>query len=213
MHPRLFLVTPPSFDPESFAPLLKEALSGGDVASLLICGTDMNDAELQKGAAALTPIAQKAGAAVMIANNTRVAGRVQADGVHIDGSIDDLKLALETFHPDNIVGAAGARTRHEAMVIAETGIDYIFFGRLDLDDRPEAHPKTLTFSSWWAEVFETPCVAMGGDNLDSVTECAATGAEFVALSSAVWNHPDGPKAAVAAANATLATFTLAVAED
>jgi thiamine-phosphate pyrophosphorylase len=53
-------------------------------------------------------------------------------------------------------------------------------------------------ASWWAEIFETPCVAYA-PSLDAVGPLAATQAEFIALGEAVWSHPDGPAAAVTAA--------------
>lgn len=89
------------------------------------------------------------------------------------------------------------------MEFAETGIDYLFFGKLDLDEREEAHPKTLDRAQWWAELFETPCVALAGNTIASVEGAAETGADFIALKDAVWTHMDGPAVAIAAANAIL----------
>lgn len=213
MHPRLFLITPPLFSLEDFLPKLADALSGGDVACLLVTTNGLDDAALQKVAARIAPLVQAARAALLIQNNTRVAGRVRADGVHCDGDLEDLKLALETFKPAQIVGAGDIRTRHEAMNLAETGIDYVFFGLLDLTETPQAHRKTVDFATWWSELFEVPCVALGGSDLASLEETARTGADFVALRGAVWDHPEGPAAAVRAANKVLSSFILPTVED
>lgn len=213
MHPRLFLVTPASYELEAFLPALEDALSGGDIATLLIAGNGLEENALQRIATRVVPLAQKADVAVLIENSTRVAGRVHADGVHCTARIEDVKLAVESFSPKLIVGAGAIFSRHEAMELAETGIDYVFFGRIDREETPEAHRKTLDYSAWWADLFEVPCVALAGSGMESVKECAATGADFVAVRDVIWQHPQGPGAGVREANAILEGFELGEAED
>lgn len=202
-RPRLFLITPPSFETAEMATKLSEALAGGDVACVLIYMSEAGARDVEAAAELLVPIAQEAGAAALIYGDTQAAGRTGADGVHVDKSLDDIKMAVESFQPAKIVGAGGTKLKHEDMETAETGIDYLFFGKLDLEEQDEAHPKTLSKADWWAELFETPCVALGGKTLHSVEAAAATGADFVALKDAVWTHTNGPAAAVKAANEIL----------
>jgi thiamine-phosphate pyrophosphorylase len=102
-----------------------------------------------------------------------------------------------------IVGAGGLKNRHEAMEAAEAGADYVFFGLLDRPDDDDAHRKTLDLGSWWADLFEPPCVLLAGRSMESVEDCAQVGADFVAVRDGVWSHPDGPAAAVTAINAIL----------
>lgn len=213
LHPRLFLVTPASYTPDEFLPMLDAALAAGDVACLLVTSGGLDDVAFQKAAARMVEMGQAAGAAVLIENDTRIAGRARADGVHCGTGLADVKLAAETFKPARIVGAGGIKTRHEAMELAETGIDYVFFGLLALEESAEAHRKTLDFAEWWSELFEIPCVALAGSDLASVGPCAATGADFVALRDGVWNHSDGPAAAVRLANEALAAYELEEAEE
>lgn len=202
-RPRLFLVTPPAFDPASLAKDLADAFKGGDIACVLIYMPDADGKALQEAAQVLVPVVQAGGAAALVYRDTQVAGRSGADGVHIDTSLEDVKLAVESLQPAKIVGAGGTKLKHEDMEWAETGIDYLFFGRLDLEEKPEPHSKTLAKAEWWSELFETPCVALGGNTIASVEAAAATGADFVALKDAVWQNPDGPAAAVAGVNAIL----------
>ena len=42
----------------------------------------------------------------------------------------------------------------------------------------------------------TPCVAAGGNTLHATAGLAAAGADFVAVDSAIWSHPNGPAAAI-----------------
>ncbi len=213
MHPRLYLITPVDLDTGRFPDQLAAALAGGDVACLMIADGGWGEAGFQKIAEAIVPIAQAAGTAVLLQNDSRAAGRSRADGIHVDTGAEDLKRALETFRPAGIVGVGEIRTRHDAMTVAELGVDYVFFGLIAREEDEEPHRKTLDFASWWAEMFETPCVALGGRTLAGVEATAATGADFVALRAAVWDHPEGPEAAVRAANEILARYELDQAED
>jgi thiamine-phosphate pyrophosphorylase len=196
---RLCLVTPRRFVAEELAPKLEEALSGGDVASLIITADAADPAALQHAAELLVPIAQRHGTAALVHNDTRVAGRAKADGVHIDSGIEDLKEAIRSFRPNRIVGAGDLRTRHDALEAAEADPDYVFFGRLDGDTEEGIFPKAFDLAAWWSELIAIPAMVMGGNALHSVTEARDAGIEFVALSRAVFDAPQGPRTAVAEA--------------
>jgi thiamine-phosphate pyrophosphorylase len=204
---RLCLVTPPGVAPDTFAPILEEALSGGDVASLIIAAEPANLAALARAA---VPIAQAHGVAALIHNDTQLAGHVRADGVHIDRGPADLASAISSLRPDKIVGAGGLRTRHDAMLAGERDPDYVFFGRLDGDTGPAIFDKALELARWWAEIFRIPAIVMGGTSLESVGEARDAGIEFVALRRAVFDHPAGARAAAAEANRILAAQTESV---
>jgi len=198
---RLCLVTPETIDLAGFRPLLDAALAGGDVACLIITGAPES---LQAIAEAVVPVAQSRSAAALVHNDTRIAGRARADGVHVDTGPADLGIAIETLRPARIVGAGGLRSRHDAMLAGETNPDYLFFGRLDGDTGESIFPKALDLASWWSSMFLIPAMVMGGRSLASVSEAAEAGIEFVALRDAVWSHAAGPGEAVAAANRLLA---------
>lgn len=200
---RLCLVTPQTVDPAAFAGVLKAALAAGDVATLFI-DSGTTEEERQHVAEALVPVAQAAGVAALVANDTRLLGRANADGLHVDTGSADLKAARDRFRDKKIVGAGSIRSRHEAMELGEREPDYLFFGRLDGDTRDEIFPKALDLAAWWSGLFEIPAIVMGGRALGSVTAAAEAGIEFIALRSAVWDHPEGPAAAVAEANRLLA---------
>jgi thiamine-phosphate pyrophosphorylase len=202
--PRLCLVTPATVEPAAFAAVLDAALAAGDVASLIITSAAPAPAVRQRIAEVLVPVAQRHGVAALVHNDTRIAGRSGADGVHVDTGLADLKDAAARLRPKMIVGAGGAGSRHEAMMLGEADPDYIFFGRLHGDSDDAMHPRTADLGAWWAPLFEIPAMVMAGGVLASVSEAAATGAEFVAVGRAVWEHPEGAAAAVTAANRLLA---------
>ena len=193
---RLVLILPEGEDAAAIAKQLEEALSGGDVASVIVPQYGLDDQAFQKRAEQLVPIIQDAGAAALIAGDSRVVGRVKADGLHMTGALTDLEDAIEKFSPKLIVGSSTATDRHTALEVGEARPDYIFFGRLDGDIKPEAHPKNVALGEWWASMIEIPCIVMGGTEVGSVVAVAESGAEFVALRTAIFDNLAGAAAAV-----------------
>lgn len=200
---RLVLIVPETDDAGKLEKIVEDALRGGDVASVIIPQYAASDAEFQRLAEALVPIVQEAGAAALVAGDSRVAGRARADGLHIAAGAPDLAEALEKFSPKLIVGGGNATDRHHALEIGEVKPDYMFFGKLDGDIKPEAHPKNLALGEWWASMIEIPCIVMGGTDPASALEVAQTGAEFVALRLAVFAEPEQAASIVAQVNALL----------
>ncbi|SCB31479.1 thiamine-phosphate pyrophosphorylase [Rhizobium miluonense] len=200
---RLVLIVPDIADIEEQAKVVADALRGGDVASVIIPQYGLDDVAFQKHAEKLVPIVQAAGAAALISGDSRVAGRAKADGLHIAGNLAELADAVEKFVPKLIVGGGSATERHSALEVGELRPDYIFFGKLDGDIKPEAHPKNLALGEWWASMIEIPCIIMGGTDAKSALEVALTGAEFVALRAAVFAEPANAPSIVAEVNALL----------
>ena len=185
---RLYLIAPG----DAPADRVTAALAAGDVACLLLHGAGAASRPLVEAAQAL-------GCAVLLEDDAGLARELGADGVHL-GPGGHVKQARKTLPEDAIVGAFCGHSRHEAMLAGEAGADYVAFaGREDSADAA-ADPALL---AWWQTMMELPCVAMGPIGLAEVGALVEAGADFVALEAAVWDHPDGPAAAVAEAQRRL----------
>jgi len=195
---RIVLIAPQDAKPEH----VLSALAGGDVASLILPQWEMDDDAFQRFAESVAPGAQAAGVAVIVAGDPRIAARAKADGIHVEGRRNALEEMIDKHQAKLMVGAGGATTRDDALELGEARPDYIFFGRFGFDNKPEPHPRNLKLGGWWAEMVQIPCIVLGGSTLETASEVAATGAEFVALSAAVFAGRD-PADAVARANALL----------
>ena len=203
---RLYLITPPQIVLAQFADDLARALEGGDVACVQLRLKDCPDDEVKHAAEMLMPIVHKHNAAFIINDRPDIARAVNADGVHIGQRDASYAEARKLLGPDKIVGVTCHNSRHLAMEAAEAGADYVAFGAffptITKDVETHAAPELLT---WWQETFLIPCVAIGGVKVENCGLLAQAGADFVAVSSGVWNHPDGPKTAVAAVNRMIAS--------
>ncbi|MBC6715644.1 thiamine phosphate synthase [Aurantimonas sp. DM33-3] len=203
IRPRLVLLTTPLGDADAVT-AVQAALAGGDVASVILDPAGRDAVSFQNLAEKLVPIIQAAGAAAIVADDTQCAGRVQADGIHLtSGDPAELGEAMERFAPKLIVGASGFETRHDALEAGELRPDYLMFGRFGGDVDPNPHPKSIAMGEWWAEIVELPCIVLAGSDIESVVEAAATRAEFIALSAAVFAQPDAAGEMVARANSLI----------
>ena len=203
---RLYLITPPVIDDlAAFAQQLDAALAAGDIAALQIRLKPADDAAILSTVETLAPIARARGVAVLLNDRPDLARRSGCDGVHIGQSDASYAEARRTLGPDAMIGVTCHDSRDLAMDAAEAGADYVAFGAFfptttkETTHRPD--PDILTI---WQETVEVPCVAIGGITPDNAGDLARAGADFVAVSGAVWNHPEGPAAAVRAFSQVLA---------
>jgi thiamine-phosphate pyrophosphorylase len=195
--PRLYLVTPPVVDAAHFSGQLAAALQDADIAAVLLrLGQDDERGRINC-AKALAPIVQRKDAALLLDGNPDLVARAGADGGHLTG-IDNVTAALASLKPERIVGAGGMMTRHDAMLAAEAGADYVMFGEPDAAGHRPAFPAIEERLAWWAEICEVPCVGFAA-SADEVPALGLAGADFVAIGDHVWANSRGPRHAVAEA--------------
>jgi thiamine-phosphate pyrophosphorylase len=194
--PRLYLITPPIVDVGSFSATFEAALEAAEFACVLLRVGRMDLGAAKKIVQVLAPVAQKRGVACLV-EDAQLAVRADADGVHVVALGDKLEEAIDSLKPGRIVGAGGIASRDDAMAAGEADVDYLMFGGPD-ESLPFA--EILERVSWWAEIFNLPCVAYA-HKLEEIVEFAHANVDFVALCDAVWADPRG--AAFAAREASL----------
>jgi thiamine-phosphate pyrophosphorylase len=181
-------MTPLVADPSPFSDQLASALDAGDVAAVLLRLAEADERTLINRVKALVPAVQEKGVALLLAGRADLAARGGADGAHLSG-IAEFTVALETLKPERIAGAGGLASRHDAMLAAEQGADYVMFGEPDPTGKCPVFAAVEERIGWWAEVFEIPCVGYSG-TLETISPLVAAGADFIALGDAVWREPD-----------------------
>jgi thiamine-phosphate pyrophosphorylase len=66
--------------------------------------------------------------------------------------------------------------------------DYVAFGAFFPSTTKQVeHMAELDLLEWWQGLFEIPCVAIGGITPDNCAPLVAAGADFLAVSGAVWS--------------------------
>jgi thiamine-phosphate pyrophosphorylase len=196
--PRLYLVAPQAADPAGLA----GALGAADIAAVLLRLPAHDDRGLINHVKALAPIVQDKGAALVLDGHPDIVARAGADGAQLAG-IAAFTVALAALKPDRIAGCASLESRDDAMRAAEAGADYVMFGEPDEAGHRPSFEAIIERISWWAEVFEIPCVGYAG-TLAEVDALAAAGADFVAVGDCIFTDARGPAAAIGDAASRLA---------
>lgn len=199
---RLYLITPPAIEPVSFADRLAEALDAGDVACLQLRLKDVDDDTICRACDALRPVTQSRGVALLMNDRPDLALKTDCDGAHVGQEDAPYAEARKLLGPDRIIGVTCLASRHLAIEAAEAGADYVAFGGFfrstTKQSRALREPTDIEILRWWGETMEVPSCAIGGITPENCGPLAAAGVDFLAVISAVWDHPKGPGAAVKA---------------
>lgn len=195
----LYLITPPRLDDlDAFAEQLKAALDAGGAACVQLRLKDVDDDEIRRAADILRPPTQERDVAFVMNDRPDLARETGCDGVHVGQDDASYAEARALLGPDVIVGVTCKDSRHLAIEAGEAGADYVafgaFFGSTTKTTTVQANPEIL---AWWSETTSVPCVAIGGITPANCGPLVSSGADFLAVISSVWDHPDGPAAAMA----------------
>jgi thiamine-phosphate pyrophosphorylase len=206
----LYLVTPPAFEPTVFAADLAAALDAGPVGAVQLRlkapnGTPCGDDDIRRAADILLPVCRDRGVPLILNDRPDLALETDCDGVHVGQGDASYREARKILGDRRAVGVTCHASRHLAMEAGEAGADYVAFGAFfPTGTKDVTHHADAELLRWWSEIFVAPCVAIGGITVDNCAPLVAAGADFLAVVSGVWQHPEGPAAAVAAFNRIIA---------
>ena len=162
---------------------LAQALASTDAACVLLCRDDAPTDESH--AARLLDVIQGRGVACLIETDARLAELLGADGLHIEADDEAYRKARDLLGESASIGAGCGQSRHDAMRLAELGVDYIAFGPAAASDIGGID-QYAELIAWWSEIFVVPCVAWNVDIPEDAASLAALGADFVAPSNRLW---------------------------
>jgi len=202
---RIYLITPPKLELVTFADQLAAALDAGDVAALQLRLKDVEDDVWHRVTDVLRPITQSRGVAFLLNDRADLVRETGADGVHVGQDDMPATQARQLIGPDLTMGVTCKGSRDLAMRAGEDGADYVAFGAFFASTTKEVtnqvDPDILT---WWSELMELPCCAIGGITPENCGPLVRAGADFLAVVGCVWSHPEGPAAGIRALNAAIA---------
>ena len=194
----LYLISPLDVDGD-FPDRLTAALDAGPVAAFQFRVKGLEQHEAARLAEPLQAICAVRDVAFIVNDDVALAKRLNADGVHLGQGDGDPRDARRELGAHAQIGVTCHASRHMAMEAGEAGADYVAFGAFyATTTKAVEHHAEPEILEWWQGMFELPCVAIGGITVDNARVLVDAGADFLAVSGAVWAHPDGPAAAVQA---------------
>ncbi len=193
----LYLVSPLDVGGD-FPDRLTAALDAGPVAAFQFRVKGLAQHEAAALAEPLQAICAARDVAFIVNDDVALAKRLEADGVHLGQEDGDPREARKELGPQAQIGVTCHASRHMAMEAGEAGADYVAFGAFyPTTTKAVEHQAEPEILEWWQGMFELPCVAIGGITPENGGVLVEAGADFLAVSGAVWNDPEGAAAAVA----------------
>ena len=195
---RLYLITPPALDPLIFRDTLAATLDAGDVAAFQLRLKDIPEDALRRAIDTLRPVVQSRGVAFLLNDRPDLAVAHGCDGAHV-GQEDMSAAAARKILGDLTLGVTCHNSRELAFDAGEAGADYVAFGAFFPTTTKDAKfYAEVDILAWWHELMELPSVAIGGITAENCAPLVKAGTDFLAVSGAVWSHPEGPAAGVRA---------------
>ncbi len=129
--------------------------------------------------------------AFIVNDSIALAKRLGADGVHLGQSDGGVAEAREALGREAQIGVTCHASRHLALEAGEAGADYVAFGSFfPSTTKASEHRPELELLEWWHAMIEIPCVAIGGITPDNCVPLVQAGADFLAVSHAVWGRDE-----------------------
>ena len=190
---QLYLISPLDVSGD-FPARLERALDAGPglvtAFQFRVKGIDQHEAAAL--AEPLQAICAARDVAFIVNDDISLAKRLKADGVHLGQGDGDPRDAREQLGREAQIGVTCHGSRHLALEAGEAGADYVAFGAFFPSTTKETeHRAELGLLEWWSEMVELPSVAIGGITPDNCGPLVEAGADFLAVSGAVWNGDEG----------------------
>ena len=183
---QLYLISPLEVS-GAFPDRLARALDAAAIAAFQFRVKDIDEHEAARLAEPLHAICAAREVAFIVNDSISLAKRIGADGVHLGQSDGVVADARERLGREAQIGVTCHASRDLAMAAGEAGADYVAFGAFfPSTTKQTEHVADLETLRWWQHIMELPCVAIGGITSENCAPLIEAGADFLAVSNAVW---------------------------
>lgn len=188
-QPRIYLVTPPIFDLETYPDALARVLDSTDIACLRLDMASKDETDVARAADTLREVTHARDVALVISDHVLMVERLGLDGVHLTDGVRTVRFARKTLGADAIVGSFCGALRHDGLSAGESGADYISFGPVGATPLGDGTVADKDLFQWWSDVVEVPVVAEGGLTLELIATLAPI-TDFFGIGDEIWSTDD-----------------------
>lgn len=187
--PQIYLITPPAFEPEVFAPQLAAILDAVDVACLRLAMAASDEDTLSRAADQIRDVAHARDVPLVIEQHIQLVERLGLDGVHLTDGARSVRASRKTLGADAILGSSCGASQHDGMSAGEAGADYVSFGPVGESGLGDGTLAEQDLFTWWSQMIELPVVAEGALDV-ALIERFAPITDFFAIGSEIWRAED-----------------------
>ena len=188
-RPQITLITPPSFDLDTFPSALARVMDGVEIACLRLALATKDTDDIGRAADACRLISHTRDVALVIENHVLFVERHGLDGIHLTDGARSIRTLRQDLGADAIVGSYCGVTRHDGMTAGEAGADYVSFGPIGDAGLGLGTQAPRDLFEWWTEMIEVPVIAEGALTRDLV-ESFAPVTDFFAVGAEIWGAED-----------------------
>ncbi len=192
-RPQIYLISPPVFDPEVFAPRLAAILDTVEIACLRLALAAGDEATVARAADTCREIAHARDVPIVIERHIQLVDRLGLDGAHLTDGARSIRDTRKTLGGDAILGSYCGALRHDGMTAGEAGADYISFGPVGASPLGDGTRAEHDLFAWWSQMIELPVVAEGALDLDLIERFAPV-TDFFAVGPEIWGADDAAAA-------------------
>ncbi|MBR3372347.1 MAG: thiamine phosphate synthase [Rhodobacteraceae bacterium] len=188
-QPQIYLITPPTFEIETFPQILARVLDSHAVACLRLALASRDEDTILRSADALREIAHARDIPIVIADHVLMVERLGLDGVHLSDTTKPLRKLRKDMGADAIIGSFCGTSQHDGINAGEAGADYISFGPVGQTALGDGQVAPHDLFEWWSSMIELPVVAEGALSRDLVAGLAPV-VDFFAVGDEIWSQED-----------------------
>ena len=175
---------------KDFVPAVTAALLGG--ARVIQYRDKTNDATQREAIArALNALCRERGVPFLINDDVRLAGTIEAAGVHLGRDDADIVTARAALGPRAIIGVSCYNELARAQAAQDAGADYVAFGRFfPSRTKPRAQQAAPELLRAARGALKIPIVAIGGITPENGGLLIEAGADALAVIEGVFGQTD-----------------------
>ena len=194
---QIYLISPPEIELNIFSKKLESLLKTGLIPVFQMRLKNLEKGKIVKNAKELKKICQDNNCQFLINDSLEIALEVGASGVHLGKDDGSILQAREKYPKDFIIGDSCYNQRNLAIEAAEQGANYLAFGAFfETKTKEVKYRATTEILDWANEILDLPIVAIGGITSKNCSSLIKSQADFLAVISEIWNHPQGEKIAL-----------------
>ena len=184
----IYLISPNKIDP-NFYDKLNKVLASKKVSFFQLRLKNRSSNEIIKVARKIRIITKKFKVKLIINDNSIIAKKVKADGCHLGQKDDSLKLARKNIKK-KIIGITCHGSKKLARDAYKNKCDYIALGSFFKSKlKPKAKKADLKILLWAKKNIKKPIVVIGGITDKNYKKLINYGANYIAISTFIWNNP------------------------
>lgn len=186
----LYAITPDCADTADLIRRSRLVLTGG-ARTLQYRNKSASDALRLVQATALRDLAHEFGVTFIVNDDVQLAAQVKADGVHLGEDDSRLAVARATLGVHKIIGVSCYNSLSRALEAEKDGANYVAFGAFFSSSiKPGALTADIGLLRVARTVLSVPLVAIGGITARNGAALVASGANALAVISALFDAAD-----------------------